>query len=104
MVIGRADFKYWNKNYQHMCEKGRQHILRHQLQSSYGPPQIKFGCMIGEFTRILRHTTRNEDLTDALMEKEHELRHVGFSRHTIRRAVNHVGKRRGSSTMAEWRN
>ena len=60
--------------------------------------------MIGEFTRILRHTTRNEDLTDALMEKEHELRHVGFSRHTIRRAVNHVGKRRGSSTMAEWRN
>ena len=94
--------KHWNKNAMHILALGTQRIIKHQHFDSYGPPRLKYGMVVGEFTRLSRHCTLPHHTMTAMAAKSMELTYLGYPKAFLRRAATHVANRLRDSAMMRW--
>ena len=66
------------------------------------PTALKFGTVVGEFTRLMRHTTDPLQVASTLSDKAMELRYVGYSTGFLRRAARYVGRKHASLPVMNW--
>ena len=95
-------FSHWNKNNIAWLTLGKQRIIKHQHFDSYGSKKLKFGMIVGEFTRLARHTTTREDTLTCMSAKSMELRALGFPMRLLRIAAEFVGAKHRVDALTYW--
>lgn len=84
---------YWSKNMARK-EKGEKEMIRFVEYSSYGDRR-KIGLVIEAFTRVKKNSSDVERVWLEVMQVIRELREVGYTKYTIKRALERMERKKG---------